>query len=227
MLRRRGSDVFVKRAFDCCASFAGLVLLSPVLVVLYMLVRAKMGSPVFFCQRRPGLGGKPFRIIKFRTLTNARDEGGNLLPENNRITRLGKLMRKASLDELPELFNVLKGDMSLVGPRPLTMYYLPLYNQGQARRHEVRPGITGWAQANGRSTLTWEEKFALDVWYVDNRTLWLDVKILAMTIWQVFKRADTTPRDGEFTRPFRGTGDKMISEKELQRLKKEENSKWL
>ena len=212
---------------DFCASSLGLLILSPFLALLYLLVRAKMGKPAFFIQRRPGLNGHPFRMIKFRTLTNAKDEGGDLLPEQDRMTKLGTLMRKASLDELPELFNVLKGDMSLVGPRPLTMYYLPLYNAHQSRRHEVRPGITGWAQVNGRSRVSWEEKFKLDVWYVDNHSLWLDIKILMITMWQVFRRADTSPDQGEFTKPFRGMGENMISEEELQRLKNEENSKWL
>lgn len=217
----------LKRVIDISGAGFGLVLLSPLLIAAYVLVRVTMGKPAFFLQRRPGLGGKPFRIIKFRTLTNAKDKNGHLLPENERKSRLGSFMRKTSIDELPELLNVLAGQMSLVGPRPLTMYYLPLYNEYQFRRHEVRPGITGWAQVNGRSRLSWEEKFELDVWYVDNNNIWLDLKILAKTISQVFRQTDTTADDGDFTKPFRGTGNNKISEEELQQLKNKENSEWL
>jgi len=190
-------------------------------------VRWQLGAPILFMQRRPGLHIRPFRLIKFRTLTNARDAGGNLLPEDQRKTKLGSFLRKTSLDELPELINVLIGDMSLVGPRPLTMYYLPLYNDHQARRHEVRPGITGWAQVNGRSKVSWEDKFDMDVWYVDNQSFWLDIKILFMTVLQVFRPSETVATGGDFMKPFRGTGPKQISEAELQRLKNEENAKWL
>jgi len=217
----------MKRLIDIIAALTGLILFSPLFLLLYLLLRITMGKPAFFIQRRPGLHGKPFRMIKFRTLTNETDAEGQLLPENERLTKLGALMRKTSLDELPELCNVLQGDMSLVGPRPLTMYYLPLYNCHQARRHEVRPGITGWAQVNGRSKLSWEDKFDMDVWYVDNQSLWLDIKILFMTVAQLFKTAETTSQDGGFTKPFRGTGTNEITEAELQRRKNEENGKWL
>jgi len=182
------------------------VLLSPVVTVLYILIRRKLGSPVFFRQVRPGIYGRPFNMVKFRTMTNERGPGGELLPDHQRLTALGVWLRSTSLDELPELFNVLKGDMSLVGPRPLLMDYLSLYNERQARRHEVRPGITGWAQINGRNALSWEEKFELDVWYVDNRSVWLDIKILFKTVFQVLKQ-DGISHSGEATMP-RFTGSK-------------------
>jgi sugar transferase EpsL len=178
----------MKRAMDLVGALAALVLLSPIVVVLCILVRSKLGSPVFFRQVRPGIEGRPFNMVKFRTMTDERCPDGALLPDDQRLTGLGAWLRSTSLDELPELFNVLKGDMSLVGPRPLLMDYLSLYNDRQARRHEVRPGITGWAQVNGRNALSWEEKFELDVWYVDNRSLWLDIKILFKTVLQVLKR---------------------------------------
>ncbi|WP_339855497.1 sugar transferase [Porticoccus hydrocarbonoclasticus] len=178
----------MKRAMDLVGALAALVLLSPIVVVLCILVRSKLGSPVFFCQVRPGIEGRPFKMVKFRTMSDERGPDGALLPDDQRLTALGAWLRSTSLDELPELFNVLKGDMSLVGPRPLLMDYLSLYNDRQARRHEVRPGITGWAQINGRNALSWEEKFELDVWYVDNRSLWLDIKILFKTVLQVLKR---------------------------------------
>jgi lipopolysaccharide/colanic/teichoic acid biosynthesis glycosyltransferase len=178
----------VKRLFDILLSFAALVVLSPVLALIVLQVNRKLGRPVFFIQARPGLNAKPFQIIKFRTMTDARDINGNLLPDSERLPPFGKFLRSTSLDELPELWNVLKGDMSLVGPRPLLMEYLDLYDHEQARRHEVRPGITGWAQVNGRNVLTWEEKFELDVWYVDNQSLWLDLQILLSTILQVLRR---------------------------------------
>jgi lipopolysaccharide/colanic/teichoic acid biosynthesis glycosyltransferase len=179
---------------------------------------------VFFTQKRPGLKNKPFKMIKFRTLTNEKDSSGNLLPENMRLTKFGAFLRAASLDELPELINVLKGDMSLVGPRPLRMYYLPLYNIFQIRRQEVRPGITGWAQVNGRNAISWEEKFKLDVWYVDNLSFWLDMKILWMTITKVLKKENTTAADGGFTRPFQGTGDKKVSDEEIKLLKQNDSN---
>lgn len=157
-----------------------------------VLVRVKLGSPVFFRQTRPGLHGKPFGMIKFRSMTNAKDSQGNLLPDSERLPRFGQLLRSTSLDELPELFNVIKGDMSLVGPRPLLMKYLERYTPEQMRRHEVRPGITGWAQVNGRNNVPWEERFAMDVWYVDNRTLLLDIKILWLTVMKVIKRSDVS-----------------------------------
>ena len=157
-------------------------------MLIGILVRMKIGSPVLFKQVRPGLHGRPFTIYKFRTMTDERDKDGNLLPDGERLTRLGKFLRKASIDELPELFNVIKGEMSTVGPRPLLMQYLDRYTPEQARRHEVKPGITGWAQVNGRNAISWEDKFKLDVWYVDNQSLWLDIKIILMTLVKVFKR---------------------------------------
>ena len=178
----------MKRLFDVVASACALLLLAlPLLVVIWM-VRRKLGSPVFFTQMRPGLQGKPFLMVKFRTMTDARGPDGALLPDADRLTPFGRFLRASSLDELPELWNVLKGDMSLVGPRPLLMEYLPLYSPEQARRHEVRPGVTGWAQINGRNALSWEDKFRLDVWYVDNHSFWLDLKILALTVKKVFVR---------------------------------------
>lgn len=177
-----------KRLFDLLVTLPALLVLAPFLLLLALLVRLKLGAPILFRQQRPGLHGRAFTLYKLRTMTDARDADGNLLPDAKRLTSFGRFLRSSSLDELPEFFNVLKGDMSLVGPRPLLMQYLDRYTPEQARRHEVRPGITGWAQVNGRNALTWEEKFALDVWYVDNRSLWLDVKILAMTVWQVLKR---------------------------------------
>ena len=178
----------MKRSIDLLLSFIALVVLSPLLLVLAILVRLLLGSPVLFRQTRPGLGGRPFRLIKFRTMTDGTDADGVLLPDSERLTAFGRMLRATSLDELPELWNVLKGDMSLVGPRPLLMEYLDLYTAEQARRHEVRPGITGWAQVNGRNALSWEDKFALDVWYVENRSNLLDMKILWMTAWRVFFR---------------------------------------
>lgn len=165
-----------------------MMLLAPVLMSVATAVRIFIGKPVFFRQQRPGLHGKPFDILKFRTMTNARDDEGNLLPDAKRLTKLGRFLRATSLDELPELFNVLRGDMSLVGPRPLLMQYLDRYRPEQARRHLVRPGLTGWAQVNGRNAITWEEKFELDVWYVDNWSLALDLRIIWMTIWIILKR---------------------------------------
>lgn len=188
----------MKRLMDILGAMAGLLLLAPVIILLSLLVRIKLGSPVLFRQTRPGKAGQSFQMAKFRTMTDARDAHGELLPDAERLTGFGQFLRSSSLDELPELWNVLKGDMSLVGPRPLLMEYLPLYTERQARRHVVRPGITGWAQINGRNALTWEEKFELDVWYVDNRTLWLDIKILFLTVWKVVKRDDIN-QDGEAT----------------------------
>jgi len=193
-----------KRLFDLTLSSAALLVLAPVFLLLMLLVRFKLGSPIFFTQVRPGLNGKPFTMYKFRTMKDERDAEGNLLPDAQRLTSFGKFLRSTSLDELPELINVLKGDMSLVGPRPLLMEYLPLYTSEQARRHEVRPGITGWAQVNGRNAISWEEKFKLDVWYVDNQSFWLDIKILLMTVGKVLKR-DGISAEGEATmQKFRG-----------------------
>jgi lipopolysaccharide/colanic/teichoic acid biosynthesis glycosyltransferase len=178
----------VKRVFDFIVSTAGLVLLSPFLLTLSLLVVLKLGRPLFFTQTRPGKGGRPFRMIKFRTMTNETNEMGDLLPNEDRMTRFGSFLRSSSLDELPELFNVVKGDMSLVGPRPLLMEYLPWFTEEQSRRHEVKPGITGWSQVNGRNAIGWEKKLALDIWYVENYTLWLDIKILFMTFVKVYRK---------------------------------------
>ncbi len=178
----------LKRLIDIVASAGGLVVLSPVLLVLWLLVRRRMGSPALFRQVRPGLHGQPFEMIKFRTMRDAIGPDGQPLPDAERLTDFGRWLRATSLDELPELWNVLKGQMSLVGPRPLLMEYLPLYSPEQARRHEVRPGITGWAQINGRNAVGWDQKFALDVWYVDRHTLWLDVKIIALTLRRIVQR---------------------------------------
>ena len=192
--------LIIKRSLDIIIAGLGLLILSPLLIVISLVILIQIGRPVLFIQMRPGLNGKPFYMYKFRTMTDETDEQGNLLPDELRLTRLGKFLRSTSLDELPELFNVLKGDMSLVGPRPLLMQYLDRYTPEQARRHEMKPGITGWAQVNGRNAITWEEKFALDVWYVDNWSLWLDLKILAMTIVKVFKREGISA-EGEATMP--------------------------
>lgn len=178
----------LKRLFDILGAVFGLLILLPIIVTLAWQVRRKLGSPVLFRQTRPGLHGKPFQLIKFRTMRNAIGLDGRPLPDSERMTSFGSFLRSASLDELPELWNVLKGDMSLVGPRPLLMEYLPLYSLEQARRHELRPGVTGWAQVNGRNALSWDEKFRLDVWYVDNHSFWLDLKILALTVKKVLVR---------------------------------------
>ena len=178
----------MKRCFDLLLVCGTAVFWLPLLLLFVLLVRWKLGTPVFFRQTRPGLGGRPFQMIKFRSMTDERDAAGNLLPDADRLPAFGRWLRASSMDELPELFNVLKGDMSLVGPRPIRMQYLPLYSPRQARRHEVRPGITGWAQINGRNAIGWEEKFELDVWYVEHRSFWLDLKILALTFFRLFRR---------------------------------------
>ncbi|TVL53748.1 sugar transferase [Shewanella algae] len=194
----------MKRIVDLVASVVALICLSPVLFIIVVLIRYKLGSPVIFRQQRPGLNGKAFEMVKFRTMKDAVDAEGNPLPDSDRMTPFGDKLRKSSLDELPELWNVLKGDMSLVGPRPLLMHYLPLYSKEQARRHEVRPGVTGWAQINGRNAISWEDKFKLDVWYVDNRSLWLDIKILFLTVKKVFLK-DGISAEGHVTaEPFKG-----------------------
>lgn len=194
----------IKRLFDFSASFFGLILLSPIIALVAWKIRKNLGSPVLFRQTRPGLNGKPFEMVKFRTMKDAVDSQGNPLPDSERMTSFGDKLRNSSLDELPELWNVLKGDMSLVGPRPLLMQYLPLYSKEQARRHEVRPGVTGWAQINGRNAISWEEKFKLDVWYVDNRNLLLDIKILFLTVKKVFVKEGISA-DGHVTiEPFTG-----------------------
>ncbi len=198
----------MKRCFDLVVAVVALLALAVPLLVLVWLVRSKLGSPVFFRQVRPGLNGKPFEMVKFRTMTDERGADGALLPDAKRLTPFGRFLRASSLDELPELWNVIKGDMSLVGPRPLLMEYLSLYTPEQARRHEVRPGITGWAQVNGRNAISWEDKFALDVWYVDHRSLWLDVRILWMTVKKVLVR-DGISAAGEVTMPrFTGSPPK-------------------
>lgn len=183
-----GDGSLVKRVLDIVGAAIGLLFLSPVLLVVALMIRRQMGAPVLFRQTRPGCDSTPFEMVKFRTMRDAHDTNGNPLPDSERMTPLGRFLRSSSLDELPELWNVLKGDMSLVGPRPLLMEYLPLYSPEQARRHEVRPGVTGWAQVNGSNAISWEEKFALDVWYVDNQSLWLDLKIIWLTIRKVVKR---------------------------------------
>ncbi|MBV1928181.1 MAG: sugar transferase [Gammaproteobacteria bacterium] len=188
----------MKRLFDITSAFIGIVVLLPLLVVASMLVRVKLGSPVLFVQKRPGLDGNIFPMIKFRSMRDALDTRGNVLPDSERLTPFGKKLRGLSLDELPGLFSVLKGDMSLVGPRPLLVEYLPLYSAEQARRHEVRPGITGWAQVNGRNAISWEDKFKFDVWYVDNQSFWLDIKILLLTVKKVLVR-DGISAKGEVT----------------------------
>lgn len=194
----------MKRLFDMIASFCALLLFSPVIVFVAWKIRKNLGSPVFFRQTRPGLNGRPFEMVKFRTMKDVVDVQGNILPDAERMTPFGNKLRSSSLDELPELWNVLKGDMSLVGPRPLLMQYLPLYSKEQARRHEVRPGVTGWAQINGRNAISWEEKFKLDVWYVDNRSFWLDFKILLLTVKKVISK-DGISAQGEATMPpFKG-----------------------
>jgi lipopolysaccharide/colanic/teichoic acid biosynthesis glycosyltransferase len=190
----------MKRIFDVVVAASALVLLALPLLLLIVLIRRRLGSPVFFRQLRPGANGRPFLMVKFRTMTDARGPDGVLLPDVERLTDFGRFLRATSLDELPELWNVLKGHMSLVGPRPLLMAYLPLYSPEQARRHEVRPGITGWAQVNGRNALSWEEKFQHDVWYVDNRSLWLDIKILWLTMRKVLIREGISAA-GEATMP--------------------------
>jgi lipopolysaccharide/colanic/teichoic acid biosynthesis glycosyltransferase len=195
----------MKRLIDVGTSLLALLVLALPLLLLVWLIHLNLGRPVFFSQVRPGLHAKPFKMIKFRTMTNARGPDGQLLPDAARLTPFGKFLRTTSLDELPELWNVLKGDMSLVGPRPLLMEYLPLYTSEQARRHEVRPGITGWAQVNGRNALSWEERFALDVWYVDNRSFWLDLRIFLMTVRKVLMREGISA-DGEVSMPkFKGS----------------------
>lgn len=197
----------IKRLLDITVSASALVLLAPVMGVVAWQISRKLGSPVLFRQTRPGLGGRPFEMIKFRSMLDAVDAGGQPLPDGKRLTPFGSLLRSTSLDELPELWNVLKGDMSLVGPRPLLMEYLPLYSAQQYRRHEVRPGVTGWAQINGRNALSWEDKFRLDVWYVEHRSLWLDIKILFMTLKKVFLR-DGIQAEGEAT-TSRFTGSEL------------------
>ena len=188
MLDFKPNTNWTKRLFDLLIASALLIVLSPIFFLIGFMVRVVIGSPVLFHQIRPGLGGKPFTIYKFRTMTNEQDKNGDILPDSDRLTALGRILRNTSLDELPELLNVIIGEMNLVGPRPLLMQYLERYTAEQARRHEVKPGITGWAQINGRNALTWEEKFKLDIWYVDNQSFWLDLKIIALTVLKIIKR---------------------------------------
>jgi|SRR5450830_93068 lipopolysaccharide/colanic/teichoic acid biosynthesis glycosyltransferase len=198
----------MKRLFDIFASAIGLILLSPVILIVAFLIRRKLGSPVLFRQVRPGIHGKPFDMIKFRTMRDAIDDQGNPLPDAERMTPFGSFLRSSSLDELPELWNVFKGDMSLVGPRPLLMQYLPLYSAEQYRRHEVKPGVTGWAQVNGRNSLEWDEKFKLDIWYVDNRSFILDLKILLATVKKVLIRDGISQENNATMEAFKGSQDK-------------------
>ncbi len=198
-----------KRFIDIFVSAIALILLSPVIAIVAWNISKKLGSPVLFRQVRPGLNGRPFTMVKFRTMRDAVNKNGNPLPDSERMTPFGNFLRSSSLDELPELWNVLKGDMSLVGPRPLLMEYLPLYNKEQTRRHEVRPGVTGWAQINGRNAISWEEKFKLDVWYVDNQSFWLDVKILFLTVKKVFIRDGISAKGEATMSKFTGSSSKQ------------------
>lgn len=198
-------EKYIKRLLDVILSFLALIVLSPVLLVTAILVRIKLGSPVIFHQERPGKSGKIFRLYKFRSMTDERDENGNLLPDEKRLTRFGRILRSTSLDELPELLNILRGDMSIVGPRPLLVKYLPLYNEEQKHRHDVRPGLTGWAQVNGRNAISWEEKFRLDVWYVRHIGFLVDVKVLLMTVKKVFCRDGISSETSATMEEFSGT----------------------
>jgi sugar transferase EpsL len=195
----------VKRLIDTLLIIVSAPIWIPLLAGLALIIRLQLGSPVLFTQRRPGLHGRPFMLVKFRTMTDARDSGGLDTPDSERLTRFGRLLRATSLDELPELWNVLRGEMSLVGPRPLLMEYLPLYTPLQARRHEVRPGITGWAQISGRNAIRWDDRFALDVWYVDHHSFWLDFRILATTIVRVVRREGISQEGHATVQPFRGS----------------------
>lgn len=198
----------MKRVVDLATSLSILLAILPIMIILAMLVRIKIGYPIIFKQDRPGLNGKVFKLYKFRTMSDVKDENGNLLPDHLRVTKFGTLLRATSLDELPSLLNVLKGDLSLVGPRPLLIQYLPLYSDEQARRHNVRPGITGWAQVNGRNAISWDEKFKLDIWYVDNQSIWLDVKILLLTVKKVLVKEGISAKDHVTMPLFKGTEQK-------------------
>ncbi len=193
-----------KRLFDIVFSLGWLLLFLPLMLLVALLVRLRLGSPVLFLQERPGLRGRPFRMVKFRTMTDERGPDGGLLPDAQRLTSFGKFLRSTTLDEFPEMWNVFVGDMSVVGPRPLLMRYLPRYDAFQARRMEVKPGVTGWAQVNGRNAISWDEKFALDVWYVDHRTFWLDMKIVVLTFFRVFARSGINAGEGKTMEEFRG-----------------------
>lgn len=210
-MRRAGIyEKFIKRGLDLLLSGAALLVLWPVLLVLVVLVRRKLGSPAIFCQERPGKNGKIFRLYKLRTMTDERDENGDLLPDEQRLTSFGRTLRSLSLDELPELWNIFRGDMSLVGPRPLLVKYLPLYNDEQARRHEVMPGLTGWAQVNGRNLVTWEDKFAMDVWYVDHISFALDLKILWLTVKAVLRREGISAQSSATMEEFQGSEERVL-----------------
>jgi lipopolysaccharide/colanic/teichoic acid biosynthesis glycosyltransferase len=213
MPRQAGTALLFKTCLDRVAAAAGLVCLAPVMAVTALAVRVSMGRPVFFRQRRPGRGGRTFELVKFRTMLDAKDADGRPLPDAQRLTRTGKFIRSASLDELPQLWNVLRGDMSLVGPRPLLIEYLPRYSPEQARRHDVLPGITGWAQVNGRNALDWKERFQHDVWYVDNWSLALDAKILGLTALRVVQRQGITPEGRAMMYPFLGNGDEASAQR--------------
>lgn len=206
-MKQRGWRLVVKRAFDASAATAGLIAVAPVIAASAVAVRASMGSPVLFRQERPGLRAQTFHVLKFRTMSDARDENGNLRSDAERLTRVGRLLRKTSLDELPQLWNVVRGDMSLVGPRPLLVRYLERYSPEQARRHDVLPGITGWAQVNGRNAVDWDTKFALDGWYVDNWSLALDARILLLTAWKVLRSDGVEGTGRETPEEFRGSED--------------------
>ncbi|WP_159800591.1 sugar transferase [Flavobacterium sp. MK4S-17] len=195
---------FFKRVIDFTAALIGLVILSPILLIVIILLSIQNNGKPFFFQERPGKNAKPFYIIKFKSMTDARDNEGKLLPDNERITKLGKIVRKTSVDELPQLINVLKGEMSLIGPRPLLFKYIPFYNEEQLRRHEMRPGITGWAQVNGRNSISWTDKFRLDVYYIDNVSLWLDIKILWLTLLKVIRKEGINQSDDRPMEPFNG-----------------------
>lgn len=201
-------EKYIKRLLDILLSGTALLVLSPVLLVTAILVRTKLGSPVIFCQERPGRDERIFKLYKFRSMTDARDENGDLLPDEVRLTKFGKLLRSTSLDELPELWNILRGDMSIVGPRPLLVKYLPLYNEEQHRRHDVRPGLTGWAQANGRNAISWEEKFRLDVWYVKHISFAVDVKTIWLTVKNVLRREGISSETAATMEEFAGTASK-------------------
>lgn len=198
-------EKYIKRFLDIILSLSALIVLSPVMLIVAILVRTKLGSPVIFCQERPGKNERIFKLYKFRSMTDKRDENGDLLPDEVRLTKFGKLLRSTSLDELPELWNILSGDMSIVGPRPLLVKYLPLYNDEQKHRHDVRPGLTGWAQVHGRNTITWEEKFKYDVWYVEHLSFGVDVKTVFLTVKKVFCREGITSETAATIEEFKKT----------------------
>lgn len=206
MIRKRTFyDKYIKRIIDFLLSLIGIIILSPVLLIVAIMVRTKLGSPILFKQERPGLNGRIFKMYKFRTMTNETDENGELLPDEVRLTKFGKFLRSSSLDELPEMFNILKGDMSIVGPRPLLVKYLPLYSERQAHRHDVRPGLTGYAQVNGRNAISWEEKFELDIFYVNNSSFMVDVMIFFKTIKKVFDREGISSDTSVTMEEFKGS----------------------